>query len=716
MNNQDANSGDNTIKLLVGALIVGIIAAALSVLYLKAREAQLREELTPKVEKMEVIVASQNILKGTKLDASVLAVRSVPVDYVSALALTPAEFGSIEGKVIIQNLGKGNVVLSSFIDEEFPSDFSDTIPLKRRAMTIQVDEVNTISGFIRPGNRIDIFVNLPAGSTGDSNDNVDRIFPVLENVEVLATGQDSAYEYEEKVRLLRGGLNANPDRNFTTLTINVTPKEAALVATSLDKGDLIALLRNREDTSGSRFTEFTPKDLETHAAKLAEEASIREAAAAATGFVMGEDGVLRTKDGVALANQDLVVTKDGTIMTKDGIVLSGRGLTVNEKGELVDAEGNVIDPSKLTVAADGSIITEDGVVLAGGKGLGVGSGGVKLAGTGSVVVNGQVLEGVTRRADGKLVLADGTVVDARDIVVGKDGVVRTKDGKVLDGVKPKGVMVGGQLLEGVTKRADGKLVLADGTVVDPKDVVVGADGVVRTKDGKVLEGVSSKGVVVGGKLLKGVTKRADGKLVLADGTVVDPGDIVIGEDGVVRTKDGKSLAGVTAESLEKKAKPTLVTDDGVVIAGLNINEDGKVVLDDGTVVDPSELVVSSDGKVYTKDGREVSATVGLGVEGLRTDKDGNVIADNGVVIKGAKLNEDGKLVLPDGTVVDPDDVIIQPDGTITTKDGKPIEGLSADTSAVPGLEVRTYNVDYIVGGVSEKGVAEVNKVPVVEDE
>lgn len=716
MNNQDANSGDNSVKLLIGAVVIGIIAAALSVFYLKAREAQLRAELTPKVEEREIIVASQDILKGTKLDASVLAIRSVPAEYVSALALTPNDFGAIEGKVIIQNLGKGNAVLRTFVDESFPLDFSDTIPLKRRAMTIQVDEVNTISGFIRPGNRIDLFVNLPAGSTGDADDKLDRIFPVLENIEVLATGQDSAYEYEEKVRMLRGGIDGQIDRNFTTLTINVSPKEAALVATAQDKGDLMALLRNRDDTSGSRFTEFTPKDLERHAQQLAEDASIREAAAAAAGFVVGDDGVLRTKDGVALANQDLVVTKDGTIMTKDGIVLSGRGLTVNDKGELVDVNGNVIDPAELTVAADGSIITKDGVVLDGGKGLGVGAGGVKLSGTGSAVVNGQVLEGVTRRADGKLVLADGTVVDARDIVVGKDGVVRTKDGKVLQGVSTQGVMVGGQLLEGVTKRADGKLVLADGTVVDPNDIVVGKDGVVRTKDGQVLAGVSSKGVVVDGKVLKGVTKRADGKLVLADGTVVDPNDVVIGADGVVRTKDGKVLAGVSAEPLEKQANPTLVTDDGIVVAGLNINKDGKVVLDDGTVVDPSELVVSSDGKVYTKDGREVNATVGVAVEGLKTDKDGNVIAANGAVIKGAKLNKDGKLVLADGTVVDPDDIVIQPDGSITTKDGNVIEGLSADTTAVAGLDVRVYEVDYIVGGVSDKGVAEVNKVPVVEDE
>jgi pilus assembly protein CpaB len=200
-------------------------------------------------------------------------------------------------------------------------------------------------------------------------------------------------------------------------------------------------------------------------------------------------------------------------------------------------------------------------------------------------------------------------------------------------------------------------------------------------------------------------------LVLADGTVVDPNDVVIGADGVVRTKDGKILAGVSA-------KPkTLETADGTVISGLNINEDGMVVLEDGTLVDPNDLVVTSDGRIFTKDGKEVKGgTVGIAVDGLRQNPDGSIVTASGAIIKGATLNEDGMLVLADGTIVDPNDVIIRPDGTIVTKSGKVIEGLSADTSAVANLAGGiSSSVDYIVGGVSTDGVADVKKVPVEED-
>jgi len=594
---QKINKEGSPIKLLVIAVVIGVIAALLTVLYLKTKEAQLRAELTPKVEMRTVIVATDRLLKGTKLSPQVLATRAIPADFLHEEALQPGDFEAIEGKVLVQNVRKGSPILASYVELGFPRDFSDTIDLKRRAMTIQVDELNSIGGFIRPGNKIDLFVSLPADSGLTESD---VVMPVLENVEVLATGESAAREYEEKVLQLKGGFDARIDRNFTNITVNVTPKEAAILAQARDKGDLLALLRNRKDQSGSGFEQIAANDLLENASLLAENARVKEAAAAAQGFVVGEDGVIRTKDGVALKNQNLIITEDGTIMTKDGVILSGRGLTVNENGDLVDADGNIVDPDKIRVAADGSLITEDGVVLGGPKGL----------------------------------------------------------------------------------------ALTD----------------------QALEATSSKGPIVNGKVLVGVTQRADGKLVLPDGTVVDPDDVVIGADGKVRLKDGTLVRGVSTED------PSLETADGTIVTGLKLNEDGMVVLEDGTVVDPKDLVIGSDGKLYTKDGKLVDANVGVGIKGVTVNENGDIVASNGVVLKGAKLNKDGMLVLADGTVVDPNDVMIGADGTVTTKSGKVLKGVTADTSAVAGLAGGTsYSIDYIVGGNSTDGVANVKKVPVESD-
>jgi Flp pilus assembly protein CpaB len=564
-----------SVKLLAAAIGFGLLAALLAVFYLKMREAALRAMLTPDDQKIQVVVANRDLTKGTVIaaDPEKFAIRTIPRDFVHADAVTPADLPQVEGKKLVENLAAGKVLLRSFLDDDFPRDFSDTIPLKRRAMTIQVDEVNAVNGFIRPGNRIDLLVTLSAGTEGVEIAN-DSVMPVLENVEVLATGRDSSREYEEKIRLIQGGvMNAVPLTNYTSLTINVTPEEAALVETAQDKGDLLALLRNRKDTSGSGFTEIVPGDLLSNADQLAQDAATREAANSveSQGLVTGADGKIRTKDGVELKDPNLVLGADGQIRTKDGIVLSGRGLTVNEKGELVTADGKVVDSQNLTVAADGTVMTKDGKVLEGDK--------QPLLAAGKPMSN----EGLKVGADGTVTDKDGKVLEG--VTVDKNGNVM-KDGQLLAGVKidangnmvdengnPAVVTETGTVLKGMTTDANGQLVQVAGAAVSGKDLVTAADGTVTTKDGKVLEGVkidkngntvdeNGNPVVVteSGIVLKGATTNKKGEIVMADGTVVAAKDLRVSEDGTVSTKGGKKLAGVSADS--SAAKPAVAGTRG----------------------------------------------------------------------------------------------------------------------------------------------------------
>jgi Flp pilus assembly protein CpaB len=631
-----SNRPEVPLKLLLIALAVGVLAAFLAVWYLNAKEAQLRRELTPVVEMRDAIVASQALLKGTVLSTSNLSVRSIPAEYLSREALTPADFDAVDGKVLIQNVDQGNVILASYLALSFPKDFSDTIPLKRRAMTIQVDELNSINGFIRPGNRIDLFANLPsnalaseASEDGEGNSSSGGVIPILENVEVLATGQSAAREYEEQVRLLRGGYNVDINTAYTTLTLNVTPREAAILVTAKEAGDLLALLRNRNDQGGSQFSSLAPSDLLANAEKLAQDAQIREANAAVTGFVTDADGVIRTKDGVVLKNQNLIVAEDGTIMTKDGIILSGRGLTVNANGELVDADGNVVDPDTLTVAADGSIITADGRILSGEKALGLGTKDLQVVqnpdGTSSLKsADGTVITGLNINEDGMVVLADGTLVDPNDLVITSDGRIMTKDGRIVEG-GAVGITAG--------------------------NLTVNPDGSITTASGAVITGA---------------TLNDKGQLVLADGTVIDPDDLVINADGSVMTTSGKVLQGLTADT---------------------------------SAVDG--LAGASGGALSVPAGQ------------LTQNPDGSITTASGAVIYGATLNEKGQLVLADGTIVDPNDVIITADGRVITRSGQELEGVSADISKVAAFtKAKVYEIDYIVGGVSKDGVAEVKKIPV----
>jgi pilus assembly protein CpaB len=654
------------LSLLAIALGLGAAGVGLSTLYLKARESDLIEALRPKSPPVAVVVASRDLVKGDKLDGSTLSVREIPSEYVDQNAVTPDQFANIEGEVIIQNLDSGKPLLHSFVGREFPLDFSDTIPEKRRAMTIQIDETNSFSGLLRPGNRVDIFVNVPPDAAAEGGaKGGNEIMPVLENVEVLATGRDSARDYEEKVRLLRVGYaEAMLDQGYTTITLNVTAKEAALLTLAMDKGDLLALLRNRKDIGGSGFTGITRESLKQQARELAAQSSLKARADQLdkAGVFRGEDGLLRTQDGKVLANQDLVLGDDGRLMTKGGIDLSGRGLSLDANGNLVTADGKIVNPDELVVGADGSLMTKDGTILGGSKTQSAGK--LMALKDGTVVTeNGIALAGAKLNAEGKLVLADGSVVNPEDVIIRADGTVMTRDGKVLEGVKA------GKAMGDIKRDKDGNLVTADGTVIT------------------------------------GATLSKDGKLVLADGTVVDPQDVIVGADGSLMTKDGKRLEGVTTSKPMGKVYTdkdgNLVTADGTVIKGAKLREDGKLVLADGSVVDPQDVLVNADGSLSTKPSLQVD---------------------------GVHVREDGKWVLKDGTVVDPNEVSIQPDGSVITKDGKVLEGVSArrvsktlDGVSADFTQARQaaagglgYEIDYIVGGLSSDGVLNVQKLPVQE--
>jgi pilus assembly protein CpaB len=574
-----------SITLLAIAVGLGIFGALLAMLYLNAREAELRERLKPSSLPIAVVVASKDLVKGDVLDGTTLSIRQIPSDFVSLQAIRPNQFDAISGKILQQNLASGKQLLKSFIGDEYPLDFSDTIEQKRRAMTIQVDEINSFSGLLRPGNRIDLLVNMASSQSGSK-----QVSPVLENVEVLSTGRQTAKDYEEKVRMLRGGVGVRPEQNYTNVTINVTPKEGALLAIAQDKGDIIALLRNRKDDSGSGFAQINDDNITENALALAQQSALREANATisnnivasyddklAKSITVGADGVLRNANGVALANQDLVLGADGSIKTKNGLDLSGTGLTINDKGELVTADGKVVDPDDLKLNADGQLVMSDGTVLERKK---------------------------------VLKTADGVVLANQDLVIDANGNIRTKDGIDLSG-------------RGLSINAKGELVTADGKVVDPNSLKVTSDGVLITGDGVILDGAKvskvkgltqrADGTIVAadGTEISGATLNTDGQLVLADGTVVNPDDITIGADGSIIGKDGQALAGVTAiktlGTLTENADGSVTTADGSVISGATLNDKGQLVLEDGTVVDPNDVKVLADGSIVSRSTGEAIA-------------------------------------------------------------------------------------------------------------
>jgi pilus assembly protein CpaB len=100
---------------------------------------------------------------------------------------------------------------------------------------VPVDEVNSISGMLQPGDRIDLMVSA-------RKDNKAYMFPLLQNVAVLATGSQAVPAGDGK----DGGR-----RSYTTITLDASPQDAQRVLAAREIGKLAALLRSPGDSASA---------------------------------------------------------------------------------------------------------------------------------------------------------------------------------------------------------------------------------------------------------------------------------------------------------------------------------------------------------------------------------------------------------------------------------------------------------------------------------
>src|SRR6267154_687719 len=171
--------------MLGGALALGVLAMVRSHKVLHDRMVQIDEEARAADAMVKVVVASRDVARGEPIGPDRFAVREIPAKYVHASALRPEQFDQFVGQRLAASLKTGEALLDVHL-ESTSLVFSSTLAKGNRALTTEVDEVNSISGMLRPSDHIDLMVT--ARPTGGGN-TAETTFPLMSNVEVLATGQ-----------------------------------------------------------------------------------------------------------------------------------------------------------------------------------------------------------------------------------------------------------------------------------------------------------------------------------------------------------------------------------------------------------------------------------------------------------------------------------------------------------------------------------------------
>ncbi|RAP58155.1 Flp pilus assembly protein CpaB [Oleiagrimonas sp. MCCC 1A03011] len=205
------------------AVLLGVMASVLAVHYVNTQVAK-RTHTTPQ-RTVKVVVPVRDLAKGDMLSASGVAARDVPAEFVPADAITPADYRNYLGQVLRAPLQHGAPIPASAV-ERLSDHFSNIIAPGKVAYSIQVNNTNSISGLITPGDHIDLMLLT-------SEDKNDRIRPLLGDVLVLATGR--------RAKGVRS--DGSGDDHYSNLTLELTPTEAQRVGIAKKVGALRVMLR-----------------------------------------------------------------------------------------------------------------------------------------------------------------------------------------------------------------------------------------------------------------------------------------------------------------------------------------------------------------------------------------------------------------------------------------------------------------------------------------
>ncbi|MBJ7311684.1 Flp pilus assembly protein CpaB [Rugamonas sp. CCM 8940] len=209
------------------ALAIGGLAAFAARSYLSNQVAVI--EARGKGKSVQVVVAKVDIARGVKLDNHNVAVRNVPAEFAHSVAVLPDDFPRIDGQALAFPVKAGEMILWGLVESPKAPAFSSRVESGRRAMTVPVDEINSISGMLEPGDLIDLIVTVEQAGKK-------LTFPLLQRVPVMATGQRAADDAQSGDR-----------RQYSTVTVDTTPAQAQSLIMGREVGKLTALLRNPQD-------------------------------------------------------------------------------------------------------------------------------------------------------------------------------------------------------------------------------------------------------------------------------------------------------------------------------------------------------------------------------------------------------------------------------------------------------------------------------------
>ncbi len=178
----------------------------------------------------DVIVAADDLQVGARVDEHDIKVIRIPAADLPPGA--PRKRSEVLGHGVIVPISKGEFILPNRLaGENAGSGLPSLIPPGMRAVSVRVNEVVSVAGFVTPGTRVDVLLTGAPGTSGEQETTT-----VLQNVAVLASGHT----------LER--TSTGEAQNTAVITLLVSPDDAQRLTLASLEGKIQLALRNPLDT------------------------------------------------------------------------------------------------------------------------------------------------------------------------------------------------------------------------------------------------------------------------------------------------------------------------------------------------------------------------------------------------------------------------------------------------------------------------------------
>ncbi len=220
-----------TITLVIAA-VLAVGTGLLTFSYLSSMNRGARVAAAPRL----IVVAQRDIPARATITIDMLAIARRPADAIDpdSLSSPAAAVGSITRVTIPM----GSAVTTSKIGRAFDAGLTGRIPEGMRAISIPIDKVKGVANLIQAGDHIDV-IALTRATPGVPP----QALTILRNIVVLAMG--SAYETTAAT------ASPSPDTAISTATLQVTPKQADLLALADVNTTLRLALREPKERTGA---------------------------------------------------------------------------------------------------------------------------------------------------------------------------------------------------------------------------------------------------------------------------------------------------------------------------------------------------------------------------------------------------------------------------------------------------------------------------------